>query len=379
MGARISAGLAPRGIIESMPLRLLFCLWIVPASGLAQTTSDVLFLQNFQEDTGAWSVLGDHASVSKRADAPGMLFTYELAPKIFSGIVRPVPGGFDKMQRVRLRVKTDHATAMGVLLSEKKPGGGNYSAWFWSPANTWQTVEFTPADFTAGDGPGDPKDLDGKLDLGDVEGLGLFDLGQFFAQFPGGGAPITVKIDQGQHTAAVESFEVLSSPAAAPRATANAMPLDTLDRNFLDWVTLGGMDLKFNSGSNPLHAPALEASYEQSEGQLQLLLRRVSGTAMAGAKRLVFDVASEQEATLMLSLEMTKPGGGQGPRFTLPVYPPGGKEVFHVNLDLASFQGDGKFDPAKWRTIAIVDVTGASGGAAGHNTLWIGNVAVVKE
>jgi hypothetical protein len=277
-------------------------------------------------------------------------------------------------------VKTDHATALGLLLSEKKPGGGNYSAWFWSPANTWQWIEFTPADFTLSDGPNDPKDADGKLDLADVEGIGLFDLGQFFAQMPENpDFHVVVHVEKGQHTITMESFEVLSSPPALPPLPSGGLRLSTLDRNFLDWVTLGGMNLKLNPGPNPLNGAALEASYQQMEGQLQLLVKRVNSAGMDKAKRLVFDIASEHDVTLMVSLEMTRPGGGQGPRFTLPIYPPGGKEVFHVNLALADFQGDGKFDPAQWRSLAIVDITVAGGGVPEANTIWIGNVAALKE
>jgi hypothetical protein len=366
-------------MIDLMALKTICLLSMAAAGGFAQAASDVVFRQTFQGDTGTWRVMGEHASVSPAEGGNGLVFRYELGPKIFSGLVSPAPADFAKMQRIRLRVKTDHATAMGLVLSEKKPGG-NYSVWFWSPANTWQWVEFTPADFNLNDGPNDAKDPDGKLDLADVEGIGLFALGQFFAQLPGNpDFPVSVHLEQGQHTATLESFEVLSSPAAESGLPANGLRLGMLDRNFIDWVTLGGMDLKLNAGPNPLNAPALEASYQQTEGQFQLLVRRVTGAGMAQAKRLVFDIASEHDVTLMLSLEMTKPGGGQGPRFTLPIYPPGGKEVFHVNLGLADFQGDGKFDPARWRSMAIVDITVAGGGAPDANTIWIGNVAALKE
>lgn len=80
----------------------------------------------------------------------------------------------------------------------------------------------------------------------------------------------------------------------------------------------------------------------------------------------------------MVSIEMKKPGGGQGPRFTLPIFPPGGKELFHVDLKLADFEGQGQFDPAQWRSLAIVDVSTASGGQPGANRLWIGNVRAVE-
>ncbi len=81
----------------------------------------------------------------------------------------------------------------------------------------------------------------------------------------------------------------------------------------------------------------------------------------------------------MVALEMSKPGGGQGPRYTMPIYPPGGREVFHVDLKLDSFDGpEGHFDPARWRTIAILDITASGGGAEGPNTLWIGNLQAVN-
>lgn len=332
--------------------------------GLAQSSDGVMLRENFQGDTGTWKAMGERASVRPAEAAPGMVFSYDLAPKTHSGIVTAVPADFAGMQRMRLHVKTDHATAMGVLLSEKKPGGGNYTAWFWSPADTWQWIELTPADFTVNDGEGDPQDADGKLDLGDVEGVGLFDLGQFFSQVPAANFPMAVHVDAGRHNATMDAFEVYSTPAAAPA------------RGFLDWVTLGQMDLKLNSGPNPLNKPALEAHYQEVDGQYQLLLRRISGAAMAKSKRLVFDIASDRDVTLMLAVEMSKPGGGQGPRYTVPIYPPGGREVFHVNLDLADFHGDGKFDPARWRTFSIVDITTAGGGAPAPNTLWIGNMEV---
>jgi hypothetical protein len=45
-----------------------------------------------------------------------------------------------------------------------------------------------------------------------------------------------------------------------------------------------------------------------------------------------------------------------------------------VDLKLEDFQGAGHFDPERWRTIAIVDVSGGDV----KNTLWIGNVEAVR-
>jgi len=358
-------------------------LWLAAVSGFAQTNPNVILRQEFQKDTDGWSALGTDAEVRAEAPAAGapegsgkLVFSYELTKDKHSGAVIRAPEGFAHAQRIRFRIRSDRATPMGLLLSEKKPGGGNYVAWFWLPAGDWQQVDLTPADFTATDGPGDPVDSDGKLDLDAVEGIGLFDLEQFFGELPAAPLPVVVSDLSGKRTVEIEEFEILSSGEPAPAA--KVASLAAFDRDFLDWVTLGGMNLKLSEKDNPLGESALEADYQPVDGRMEVLLRRVSGPALAKTTRLQFDIASERETTLVVSLEMKKPGGGQGPRFTLPIYPPGNKEVFHVDVKLADFDGQGRFDPAQWRSLAIVDVTAMGGGDTGANRLWIGNVRAVQ-
>jgi hypothetical protein len=311
-----------------------------------------------------------------RAGHAALEFSYDLGPKKFAGAVLGAPESFASMRSLRFWARSDHNTAVGVLLSEKKPSGGNYVAWFWAPAGAWQAIELTPADFTVTDGPNDPVDPDGKLDLDQVEGIAVFDLAQYFPQIlSSAGSSMQGAAESGHHSLWLDSFEVSSVAPERSAAAAGMVPIDLPGRDFLEWITPGSIDLKVSGTAAPLGPQSLQASYKQTDGQLDLLVRRVSNPQLAQAKRLVFDVASERAATLMLVLEMTKPGGGQGPRFTLPIYPPGGREVFHVDVKLNAFDGQGHFDPAHWRTIAILDLTG---GDDEQNTLWIGNVAVGK-
>jgi hypothetical protein len=247
------------------------------------------------------------------------------------------------------------------LIREKKPGG-NYMAWFWAPANEWQKVELGPGDFSLADGPNDPPDADGRLDLSEAESIGILDLAQFFGTLKAE-ARLPVKIAEsfGPHKLLLKSFDIASE------ASGGSTP--ALDRGFLDWVTPGAMDLKLSDADSPLKERSVEASYQHHDGELDLLVHREA--AISGKPtRLAFDIASEREVTLVVSLEMRKPGGGVGPRYTLPIFPPGGREVFHVDLSLADFKGPDRFDPAQWRTTTIVDVTEGDG----PNTLWIGNL-----
>jgi hypothetical protein len=128
------------------------------------------------------------------------------------------------------------------------------------------------------------------------------------------------------------------------------------------------------SADNPLGTRALRARYAQDEAQFELLLRRLTNLDLSKATRLAFDIASEHEATLVISLESK-----QGARHNMTIYPPGGRERFHVDLKLSDFEGPGKLDPRQLKTIAITDITAAAGGAPATNTIWIGKVETASN
>jgi hypothetical protein len=233
----------------------------------------VLVSQTFEAATGGWTAAGEGSRVRLAAGegsrgSGALAFEYQIAAKRNSGMVLPAPAELGLARSLRFWVKADHSTALGILLAEKKPGGGNYTAWFWAPANTWQEVELSPADFTVADGPRDPKDDDGRLDMDAVEGVGIFDLAQFFRSFASA-SPVDVVIDpsEGARTIWLERFELSGdAPAGSPRRA--------MERGMAGWVTPGGMNLKFTAEANPLKAPALEAGYQQVDGKVEILLRR---------------------------------------------------------------------------------------------------------
>ena len=348
----------------------LFWLFLAVGLAVAQTEPEVLLHQTFESSTDAWMPVGEGSTVHSSSGA--LAFEYTLVPNQLALLALPAPASLARAARLRFSLKADHSTAMAVVLSEKKPGGGNYMAWFWAPANQWQAVDLTPADFTATDGPKDPVDSDGKLDLDAVESVGIVDLAQFFGTLKGGSVPVRIGDVAGTRTLLLDHFDLVAGPPGSAARRSNAF-----ERGFLDWVSPGGMELKLDAAQNPLGERALEASYSHREGEFDVLVRRESGhSAGTGSKpaRLAFDIASDKEVTLMLSLEMKKPGGGEGPRYMLPIYPPGGREVFHVNVKLADLKGPGTFDPDQWRTTAILDVTDADGA----NTIWIGNMRTLN-
>src|SRR5262249_39521830 len=151
-------------------------------------------------------------------------------PKQFSMAVLPAPAEIARLRRLRFRVKTDHDTAVAVLLSEKKPGGGNYLATFSCTGGAWQPVELTPADFSVSDGPNDPVDADGKLDLDEVEGIGVVDLAEFFAsQLENPQVPVAIERPTGPHKLLLSNFELLAGTAVPARP---ALAIDSFDRGY---------------------------------------------------------------------------------------------------------------------------------------------------
>ena len=191
-------------------MRLVVMVFLAATAASAQP--EALLRQTFDSDTSGWMAMGKGGSV--RASEGTLAFTYELKARQAAVAVLPAPAVLRRMQRLRFRVKADRDAPMAVLLSEKKPGGGNYTAQFWAPANVWQQVELSAADFAAADGATDPVDLDGKLDLDAVEGIGILDLGAFFlAQAENASFPVAVDAAGGTHTVWIDDFEVLGGAA----------------------------------------------------------------------------------------------------------------------------------------------------------------------
>jgi len=351
-----------------------------------------LIKQTFDTETEGWMAMGGTASVKVTHDASAiksgagaLAYTYSLDGEGFGAAILPVGARkVAEMRGVRFWVKSDHDTAVGVLLSEKKPGG-NYTAIFWAPKDVWQRVDLNLADFAANDGPTDPVDPDGKLDTDQVEGVGLIDLSALFNHVPAE-APMVVTHSTGSHTLYIDDFEIPSTPAAeAPKP----MTVDRFDRSFSSWFTLGGISISvLSSTDNPIGGPALLASIQAADGKIAILTRRVNGPSIAGAKRIAFDVAADHEGTFILSIEVEKKGSatGQGPRYNFMFYPPDGRKVFRVNVSLTDFDHDdnspedpaSKLEAGRIKTISIGDITAMAGGASGPNKIWIGPVEMVR-
>lgn len=366
-------------------------------AGLAQTTqhaegSRVLLSDTFSTKPAGWMAFGSSGEVRLTPDAahiktgkPALAFDYKIAPNQFVAAVLPVTSGsLARMTQLKFWLKTDSSTAVGVILSEKKPEGGNYSAVVWSSKDTWQQIELTPEDFAPSERPNDPKDADGKLDLDQIEGIGVIDLGELFINLSGRPElPIAVEASPGAHTLYVDDLQALAeAPTASSSKAAAGTVIDDFHRPQLGWLTLGGAELSRSASDNPLGGPALEAQYQQIEGKFVVIAHPVGQLNLRDNDRLTFDIASTKDAQIVVALEKRKPGSNEGPRYNASFSVPGNRQVTHKSIPFADFQLDengpadpeGKFTPDQVKTISFLDITAAFSHEQQRNTIWIGQL-----
>ena len=179
-----------------------------------------------------------------------------------SAVVLVSDGSLAELRRLRFWIKTDDDTAAAVVLSERRPNGGDYSAWFWSPKQRWQHIELFPEDFALNEGPADAKDANGRLDVAELQGVGFIDLGQFFGLISADRAyPLFLKTTTGTHYIHVDDFEILRDQTASGTRSSR---IGDPSRGFVSWITLGGATLSLSKPGNPLGQAGYEVNYEQA-------------------------------------------------------------------------------------------------------------------
>lgn len=337
----------------------------------------------FEEDAGGWAVLGLTAKVALTHDAAGvhggksaLKFDYPVEKGQLSALVLPVVDGkLAGAQAFHLWVKADHASPLILMLTEK--GGGHYSALFTAPAGQWQEVALAPADFVLGESKDDPKDPDNKLDLNQVEAVGVIDFSQIFAQ--GDPALATaLGIQTGPRSLVLDDVSVSTAPAD-PAIKPDASAVDSFSHPQLSWAGLGGVTL--SRDTKVLGGPALQAAYKPTAGKIAGVLRPVRPGLLAGKTGLTFALASAKPTTLLVHLE--ERGGG---KYNYLLGTKGASAVQPVSIGAGDFRaGDdsqdtnGKLDMDQVNQFAVMDLSGLMGdpgaGGASDNTFWIGPIS----
>ena len=341
-----------------------------------QTPSEPLVKQDFKDGQGGWVTFGPTATIAVSHDAPivtagqgALKFGYTVNKGDMSALIFPVQKGtLTRAKSLRLRVRTDTTTEMVVALQEE--GGGRYIALCMAPKDAWQPIELSVDDFVLSDGPNDPKDPDGKLDMDQVSGIMVSDLAQMFAQSDDEGLKSLLGVHGGSHSLFLDEFSV--SPDALPTSVATKgtdILLETFTHPQLAWYPLGGGDLVRASGG-PIQGNGLKYTYRQSPSKVSLIAHSIGTGTLTGAKSISLDFGSQQPAKLIIQVEQT-----DGGKFSTPVDLEGGPMPKHAVLSFDSFtpSGDSQVTSGKptissrQKRIPRIGTTGTAGTRNGRD------------
>ncbi len=340
------------------------------AGGAAGQGATPLLRHSFDEDECGWMATGTNAraTITQQTSFNGkgsLKFEYDIKPGVRSLLALNTPNGLPlEGKTLRLWVNSDRATALALLLQEKD--GGRYTATFAAPRNRWQEVALSVADFALADGPNDPKDPDGKLDLDLVGNVALIDVVQMFGVADN---PDIVKLlgaELGPRTLRLDDFLVTAEKLPPGMTTANGeVRIDTFARPQVSWVGIGGVSLTRFEGAAP-DQRGLQAIYRPTTGRIVAMMKMMPRGKLQGMARLSLKASSTQATTLIVQLE--EAGGG---KFNTTVTVPEGGAWSTHTIELAELNAgddskvrDRKVKPELVTQLVVLDITGAMGGSS---------------
>lgn len=334
---------------------------------LSLFAADPVLHQDFSKstDTQGWMAFGEGATVEVKDAA--LQFRYTAGPAMKLAVLPMRNVDFSEMKSLRFEVKTDSPFAVGVVLAEKKPDGGNYTAIFWSNGGAWQTVNVSLADFAPTEGRNDPVDKDHKLDTDQVENLGILDFSQILGAMVKSDSPVYAEQHDGPHVISVRNFGILrDAPAAEP-----ADAVDTFSRPQPGWFTFGGASLEVKEG-------ALVVRYQQRTDKGVAVTRVLPVHDYTGATHLSMDVHADHPVRLIVSIKERNANGAEGTRHTTDVFIPASDKPDHRDIALSAFNPDRrgvKLDLKSIQSITFLDTSGESA----ITTLTFRNIRLTKQ
>jgi hypothetical protein len=355
------------------------------ASVAAPQNAAPILQQNFETGPDGWTVFGEGAKVEidkgqVRAGKPSLRYDFSVKKGAFSAALLPTGDGtLAKAKSLNFWLRCDADTTLILSLVEKN-NGGRYNATFSVPANTWQQVQLSIDDFYPAEGKDDPKDPNGKLDLQDVEHIGIGDLGQFLAQIDNDMLAKLLNVKTGPRSIWLSAFTIATTENQPSFTITNGVArLDTMAHPQIGWSHVGSGTIK-KVTEPPLNAPSLRVDYRQAPGTVMGIIRTIPRGRIAQLSKLQLDISSTKPATIIVQLE-ERNGGKYNATITLP----GNSQLTAASIPFADFtQADdsrdtnGKLDLDEVHQITILDPSGLLGAADQDNTLWVANLRAVR-
>jgi hypothetical protein len=350
---------------------------VTPADAAAKPLLKTTFTDN---DVNGWKTFGSSAKTSvvkdetrSGTDKNVLQYDYTIAKGEMSALFLTVnENEITDAHSFRFTVKADYPTTLVAALQEKD--GGRYIAMFHVPGGKWQNVVLSPTDFVLAQDKTDPPDPDGKLDLDQVEGAGIADVSQFFAQTGDPGLSQLFNIRAGSHSIWLGDFTVSRQPVPGALSQSDAR-LDSFAEPQIGWLTVGSVELASVNGK-PLTGQGISAAYHQSADSIVGLIRPFTQGKLEGKTDIKITLASDKQVSIVVQLE-ERDGG----KYNTMVTVPGGNVPTSFTVKFADLKpaNDSKdenntFDPEKVYQILLIDLSGMLNKADGQNTLYIGDI-----
>jgi len=335
----------------------------------------------FRDSTEGWALIGtmspsakvavSHDPAHLKVGVGSLQFDYSIDKGETNVLNLPIAdGALAKMKSMDFWIQSDYATTIAVVLQEKD--AGRYLARFAVPKGKWQKVELAPSDFALSNGPGDPADPDGKLDLDQVESVSLLDLDLFFAQSD---SPLAALfgVVTGPHTLYLSDFQ------ASPEALANVSTpqwIDSFARPQIQWIPAGGNSLAIASDAS-LDGQALQATYHTTAGLPSGMFRAIYPGQLAAANQISFKASSQKPIKLLVQLEESN-----GNKFDTVLDLSGGSTAQQITVQFSDLKPaddskdkTAKFEPSLVSQLILADLSGMLTQTVQDNVLRIGKIS----
>ncbi len=346
----------------------------------AHADTPPLLESTFEKDAGDWEVYSPTGTVTGKMsitheaahikEGKGALqFDYSIKKGDLGALALRVPlATIAKMQSLHFWVQADHATSLLLVVSER--GGARYQVPIAVTPNLWQEVAVAPSDLMLNQDAGSPPAPKGKLDLDQIESIGLVDIDSFLVQNAGDPSPFDIAA--GPHTLYVSHFVVSDAPLPTPPGAAGEVQLTSFTRPQIDWLAIGDMSVQ-KVTEKPLSGPSMKVTYTQKMKKVFGLVKEIPTGAFANAKQIGFTLASQRPVTLVVQVE-TK----SGLKYKNQIQVGEGSVLKEFALPFADFTAaddstdvNAPLDLKQIYKIVLLDVTGFSLGGNQDNILWI--------
>jgi hypothetical protein len=350
---------------------------------------DAIVSWSFDDGVGAFQGPDPASAISTTADANvvrgaehGAVLecAYTPSPGQLAGVYGPAEADLTAAKSVRFWVRSSEPAL--VLVAMDEADGSSYHSGFMSLPDTWQEVALGLPEFRLGE---DSTDENGRLDPGQVQGVGILDATGFIAQLAEQ-APFLLAPELTPRMLWLDDL-ALSSESVPPRWSETevdgnrAVRLDSFEVAPLEWMALAGsgLEVSYDPDFKAEGDLSLRLRYDLPAGKIVGLLTSPQGPDLKAMKHLSLALMTETATTLIVTL---KERDESEYHLMVDLQPTDGLQSHDLTLAQFTLGDDktdenGRLDLDQVTELSLADVSAMAGNAV-VNTLWVDEVVFAE-